>query len=548
MASKISVFYLILISVPVIAIAVVVFQNGLFVSHDGVNHVARFAAYIRAFQELHIPPRWAGYLNYGYGSPVFNFFYPLPGYVAALLSLVIPNPTMIFKIISYLAFLAAPVSFFLWTSSFLSKRYAAAVSAMYGLSLYHIANLLVRGDVAELLGIAFIPLVFLAIERKATVMTMITGGIWYALAILSHNGISLLFTPVIVFYMTMRFIEHATVRSFAHYAGMILTGLTLSVFFWVPALYEKKYTNITLFTGDFYRENFLSGLRVISAPWGFGPEVNSPGGIAPQLGAIAVLLCIALLVIAVARRSIRKTHSFWIGVVVLSAWMTMPSSDSIWNTVPFLKIIQFPWRFTAISNFALFAAIATFFVGVRPKSHGIPLLLIAASVLSVLPYIRVAGYENRPENYYTEFPGTTYYHGEATTVWSTGDFAAYPKSPVEVVSGSATISAFKKFNAEHSYTIKAMTTADIVDNTLYYPGWQVHINGKKIPIEFQNQMHRGLITYRVSPGQNNVSIHFGETPVRLASDIISGIMLIVVIGFIFVNFKPILLRFVIPKG
>lgn len=532
MASKISAFYLILISIPVIAIAVVVFQNGLFISHDGVNHVARFAAYIRAFQDFHIPPRWAGYLNYGYGSPVFNFFYPLPGYIASLLSIVIPNPTLIFKIISFIAFLAAPITFFLWTSSFISKRYAVAVSAMYGLSFYHIANLLVRGDVAELLGIAFIPLVFLAIDRKATVMTMLTGGSWYALAILSHNGISLLFTPIIVLYMAIRFVEKVSTRSFVHYAGMFLTGLTLSAFFWIPALFEKKYTNIRLFTGDFYRENFLSGLRVISAPWGFGSEVNSPGGIAPQLGIIPVILCVALLIVTIVRKNITTKHIFWLLIVFSGALMTYKASDIFWNAVPFLKVIQFPWRFVAISNFALFAAMAALLIGVKPRSHGIPLLLVSACVLSALPYIRVAGYENKPEKYYTEFPGTTYYHGEATTVWSTGDFSAYPVTPVAVVSGSATVSAYRKSNAEHSYTVSAITSADIVDNTLYYPGWQVRVDGKKIPIEFQNQMYRGLITYTVTPGEHAVNVKFKETPIRLASDIISGIMLTVVIAFI----------------
>ncbi len=528
-------FYLILIAVPVIAVAAVVFQNGLFISHDGVNHVARFWAYIRAFTEFHIPPRWAGYLNYSYGSPVFNFFYPLPGYLASLLSLVVQSPVLIFKLISFTAFLAAPVTFFLWTSSYISKRYAVAVSALYGFSLYHIANLLVRGDVAELLGITFIPLVFLAIDRKSSVMTMVTGGVWYALSILSHNGISLLFTPVIVVYMAIRCFELGSVRSIAHYSGMLFTGLTLSAFFWVPALIEKKYTNITLFTGDFYRENFLSGLRVISAPWGFGSEVNIPGGIAPQLGVIPVILCVALLIVTIVRKNTTTKHIFWLLVVFSSSLMTYKASDIFWNAVPFLKVIQFPWRFVAVANFALFAAIAALLTGVRPKSHGIPLLLLAAGVLSVLPYIRVAGYENKPENYYTEFPGTTYYHGEATTVWSTGDFADFPKSPVEVVSGSATVSAYRKSNAQHSYIVSAETAADIVDNTLYYPGWQVHVDGKKILVEFQNQKHRGLITYTVTPGEYAVSVKFRETPIRLASDIISGIMLTVVIAFILKN-------------
>lgn len=532
MEKKYNIFYGIYIFISVVAFAAVVFHSGLYITHDGVNHIARFAAFSRALQENHFPPRWAGYLNYTYGSPVFNFFYPLPSILAALLLPVIQNPENVFKIISFLAFFAAPITFFLWVRSFLSRHYAIAVSGMYGMSLYHIANLLIRGDVAELVSISFIPLIFSCIDKKQTLKTVVWGGIFYALAILSHNGISLLFSPIIALYVLRKILASPSLKVTMQYGNMAAIGLSLSAFFWIPALLEKKYTNISLFTGDFYSGNFLQRFHAIAAPWGFGALVNTEGGFAPQLGFIPVIVCAILLFRVFYLKKTSSELFFWISVLVLCTIMATPLSSGIWNLVPFLKIIQFPWRFIAISNFALFATTALSIKNSEPKSIGLSMLLLSMTLLTTLPYIRVLGYEKRPVEFYKYFPNTTYFHGEATTVWSTGDFAAFPDHPIEVVSGSATVSSYIKSNTRHTYSITAQTDANIVDNTLYYPGWQVRDNGIKLPIEFQNAHHRGLITYKIPKGSHEIVVSFHETPIRLASDVISGIMCIVVIVYL----------------
>jgi hypothetical protein len=53
------------------------FRSGIHVTHDGENHLARFAAYKKAISDGHIPPRWAGDLNYGYGGYQCLIFFTL---------------------------------------------------------------------------------------------------------------------------------------------------------------------------------------------------------------------------------------------------------------------------------------------------------------------------------------------------------------------------------------------------------------------------------------------------------------------------------------
>jgi hypothetical protein len=106
----------------------------------------------------------------------------------------------------------------------------------------------------------------------------------------------------------------------------------------------------------------------------------------------------------------------------------------------------------------------------EPKSIGLSMLLLSVTLLTTLPYIRVLGYEKRPVEFYKNFPNTTYFHGEATTVWSTGDFAAFPDHPIEVVSGTATVSSYIKSNTRHTYTITAQTDTEVVDSTTIRDG------------------------------------------------------------------------------
>src|SRR3990172_9009087 len=86
-----------------------IFSPNFYMSHDGEAHVARFAAYFQAFADGQIPPRWAGNLNSGYGTPLFIFFYPLPGYIASLLHIFALNFENIFKLLVAGSFILAPI-------------------------------------------------------------------------------------------------------------------------------------------------------------------------------------------------------------------------------------------------------------------------------------------------------------------------------------------------------------------------------------------------------------------------------------------------------
>src|SRR3990167_7163437 len=78
------ILFLLIISLPVI---LPFFHQGYFPTHDGEWAVVRMAEMFREIRDHQFPARYSGYLNFGYGYPLFNFAYPFPYYLGTGLHL-----------------------------------------------------------------------------------------------------------------------------------------------------------------------------------------------------------------------------------------------------------------------------------------------------------------------------------------------------------------------------------------------------------------------------------------------------------------------------
>lgn len=496
-------------------------RPGFYESHDGEIHLVRFAAYYKAFTDGQLPPRWAPDVNYGYGSPLFIFFYSLPGYLGSLLHLIGFTLENAFKILVIFAFLLAPLSFYAFAIKLFRREVAFAGALLYGLLPYHFLDLYVRGDIGEMMGFVFIPLVLLSIEKmlaKPMLLTFLLGSISYALLMLSHNGITLMFTPLFLAYI---FIRAKSKKLFALCFSFFTFGLLLTIFFWLPALYESRYINKNLFANT-YQEHFPKLSQLIYSPWGFGTDVQKSGGLSPQIGPLHVLLVLAAIAF-LKRIKVKRTFGFWFLTFLIGIFFTTFASSFLWDKVGLLQNFQFPWRFTALSGFASVMVGGYLLNVINSKKL---LFVILVLIITSLPLIRVSGITTKEDSYYFAFDGTPYHHGEATTVWTAGNPGERPKSSFEIISGSGQVQEISRRSNLHTFNVLADTNLQLLDNTIYFPGWQASVDGKKVKIEFQDINHRGLITFPVPKGTHRVDVIFGESPVRLFSDIISGVALL----------------------
>lgn len=481
-----------------------------YLSHDGPLHVARFAAYISAIQDGHFLPRWAGYLNYGYGTPVLNFFAPLAGYLAAGLYFLNIHLGAAFKIIIGGSFIAAPISFFVWSNSF-------TASLLYGLSPYLLLDVFVRGDIGEMLAFAFIPLNLAAIDRLKTVQKqqyVIVGAVMLMLLMLSHNGMSLLFVPILLAYG----LTSVTKKNIPSFVLMLVTALGLSAFFWIPALADQKYINAQLFS-SMYRQHFSQLTSLISKPWGFGTDINSPGGLSPQVGILRFVLILLAIMFAFRAKVKKNLFFFWILIFLMSIFLTTSNSLFLWERLPILQKLQFPWRFMALSTFSGTALIALLLHEMANKR--ISILIIMLTLLTSISMAKIQKSINISDADAFRHDGTTALHGEATTIWTAGDPASTAAEPIQIIAGNGSIRSYVRKNSWRTFITESNQPINILDNTLYFPGWKAYVDGKEIPIEFQDSNHRGLMTLLVPAGNHEIKLSFRETGFRQLANVIS---------------------------
>lgn len=505
------------------------FNAGVPISHDGENHMARFASYYQAFRDGNIAPRWAGNLNFGYGTPALIFFYPLPGYLASFVHFVGFSFESSFKLLLGISFVAAFITFYLWARINFNNNTALLGAFLYGLAPYHFLNLYVRGDIGEMLAYVFVPLVFWAIEKirlTKKLLYVVLGGIFYGLVILSHNGVSLMFSPVFLLYGIIRSVDKFT---FVRVGMSFCLGFMISAFFWIPALYEGKYVNAHLFIGHMYQNHFPSLLQLAVSKWGFGPEVGKSGGLSPQIGLLYLSFVVASCILWLKSKNERKTIGVWIVIFLSALFIMLPISTVVWSNLSTLRLYEFPWRFTGLASFA--AVVLACYVLEKIKDTKSLFIIGIVLILTSIPLVRVNGYVQRSDSYYTSFTGTTYFHGEASPIWTAGDPANFPKRQIEIVDGDGIVRNVTKRNRLHTFIIDAKGPLTALDNTLYFPGWQVIIDGQYVPIEFQNPNYRGLITFQVPQGVHVVQVQLKESKVRLFADMLSLIAVLLVVIF-----------------
>jgi hypothetical protein len=274
---------------------------------------------------------------------------------------------------------------------------------------------------------------------------------------------------------------------------------------------------------------------------------------------------IALLPLVRWRRFDRPTR--WRVALLLAstigfALLTLPVSRPLWDHVPLLPYIQFPWRFLGPAAFcaALLAAASlipdTQSLPSNPRSP-IPLLqslsLILLFILGNLGWFYPRHCSPPGEQSVsgmiaweraTDTVGTTA-KGEYLPIWAdrmpdaegAGLDAAYAAGEPIVRLPEASLPAGARIVHAEYQPVDAVIELDTPTPfqarylAFYYPGWRVILDGEPVPIAPTDP--DGLISFAVPAGRHIIRIHFGETPLRIFADTVSLGSIIALIAITF---------------
>jgi len=243
------------------------------------------------------------------------------------------------------------------------------------------------------------------------------------------------------------------------------------------------------------------------------------------------LLAIVIAIIFIFRKNklpefVRKITILSLILIVISFFFMLPVSLPIWNRLSLLRQFQFPWRFLALTAFASSLAAGTLMTFQFFRKPVVYWILIFLTIISTVFFWKpVLGFNKVTDEKtaYWNYPLDTTYFGETDVIWSAGPAKAYPAERIQVIEGYVRVINLVKKTAVHTFNITATSSARLVDNTEYFPGWRVYVDNQKTPIEFQDQNWRGLITFSVPPGNHTVKVVFEKSPVQFIAEIISAI-------------------------
>lgn len=327
--------------------------------HDIAFHASSWVDVAGQWKEGILFPRWTEWANYGYGEPRFIFYPPLSWMLGGALVSIIPIKAVagIFIILSQTL---AGISAYALTRRLAPRRSALAAGAVFAANPDALLIIYVRSDYAELLAIAFYPLLMLAALRlcgylddergprlEIVFFAFAFAAIWLANA---PAGVIATYTAALLF--TCAAIAQKTYVPFVRGTAGIGLGLGLAAFYLVPAAYEQRWVNIgqALSKGLTPRENFLF-TTVADRPHTHFNHVAS---------AMAVLTMTLIVVFAwmawrfhAGREAPvqRSAHRIWTTFLVLAAaasLLMVKITLPLWHVVPKLRFVQFPWRWMSV--------------------------------------------------------------------------------------------------------------------------------------------------------------------------------------------------------
>lgn len=332
-------FMLIVIAATLAVIPMLFFGNAW--GHDFDLHLPRWMDAAQQFREGVVFPRWAAGSNSGFGEPFFIFYPPLSWTLGATLGSILPW-RMVPGAYVWLVVVMAGAAMWKCAREWLDPPDAVMATLLYAVNPYIIVMVYKRCSYGELLASAFFPLLVWAAVRmgRDATKTIFPLAIVFAAIWLADLPAGLIASYSLALLLLCNSFIHRSLRPILYGAVAILTTFVSLSFFLFPAAWERKWVSINvLLRPDWVPEsNFLFA------------QVKDPGMLLFNRGLsflALILVAVAALAAVLTRRLRREAPDVWRLLTVLggvSAFLLFRPSSILWNILPELRYVAYPWR------------------------------------------------------------------------------------------------------------------------------------------------------------------------------------------------------------
>ncbi len=514
-------------------------------------HIHKAYALERLWQAGYFFPRWVPDMGRGFGYPLFNFYAPLSSYPLVLIHLAGFSYPVAINILFGLDIWLAGLGMFLFVRDLFGPWSGLAAAVAYMYAPYLAYDVYYRAALAEVTAWLWVPLTLWAIRRamqQASWRWAVIGGVCYAALFPSHNLMAMLASPLIGGWVLVQALEKRAWKHLALGSAALLWGLALAAYFWVPAFFERNLVRTDRLVSSpvlHYANNFISIYELLAPPQTVDPLLINPS---PPRGiglVVALLVVPALLALARCRfRPHRWTVIYFTLGLLFYSWMTLPSSAVVWEQLPILHFVQFPWRMLGLAALCAAILIGAGLKGWEDIGFWGSGLVCLSLVLANLRWLHCTYCGSLPSvtlELERQLRRDTFQEGAYEySEYLPRSIQTFPKDDqlyLAIVNGDApdrlaasasqakaTLRSLSNDPLAARYVIEAPQTFEAVYQQFYYPGWEVAIDGQ--PTTIQVTPDTGLIRFSVPAGDHTVTIRFAETPLRASADLISAAALV----------------------
>lgn len=514
-------------------------------------------------------PRWAPNLSYGYGYPVFHFYGALSLYPSLLLHRLGLSQVTALQAGFWLAFVLSGWAAYIWLQSATRDERAALIGATAYLFLpYHINTAVYRLNIAELWAMVFAPLALYGLHRMAQQLDWRSLGVT-ALAVsalpLTSNLATIVFMPILTTYALLLLCSSPNRLTLLR-RQLVSAGLAVSLaaFFSVPALVDSHLIKIErgfISSGLNVFYNFLDLRQIFQLLLTADiSRVNPP--LPTSLGPLVVAT--ALIVLAISWKRLDRDsrgHAGWtVAIGAGYVFMVTCASAPAYRALPFLNVLQFPWRFLAPA-----ALLVASLVGVATRAYlktiaghlaqmGL-LLVIVVLVLLGWPWLYPGlGCDLPPTP--TLAQAVAYQSGMIGSLSTTAEYVPITVEEIPTTSpmvedylnnrpvirwdqsllpASARTLAIQDEGLWGMWEVDTPVAFEAIYQAFMFPGWQATVDGQ--PVEIQLAPPHGLIRVPVPAGHHTLAVRFGSTPDRTIATTISITALLIAVGLLLAKGK-----------
>lgn len=551
-----------------------------FCGDDFEFHIVSWFDVNQSWRHGVLYPHWLQAANFGAGEPRYMFYSPLTWVLGAALGFVLPwqavPAALVFLLLAGTGLATRKLALELLPDG--AATLAGCATLFTGFALFTAYE---RTAFAELTGGFWIPLLLLFALRQSNPeagfwrrvldgstlpLALLVAGCW-----LSNGPAGVMATYLLAFVAITACILTRSLAPVVRTGVATVLGISLGAFFLFPAASEQSWADLHAATDYpvFQIENnwlFAHHTDAVLAP--FAPFLHRTSVLATFMVTLALLSGTALLLRSRGRCD-NSRRAWWVVLALIPLLVLLlqfPVSLIIWNSLPKLRFLQYPWRWLLV----LEAPAAILFVGaVWPNQDSRPWRRTALGILCGMAFLAVtfaAGktflrackvWETLPSIsalYYSGrgLEGTDEYEPPDADHWqiAKGLPDACLTTDSDTVLGLKTgeneipvwnsqegsceaVFQARERNASHLRISGTVPDAGfLVLRLSRYPAWKVTLNGLD-PGELPER-DDGLIAIPVQKGPVDLKVDWTATPDVIAGRAMSlvGLVLLVGVGFL----------------